>query len=301
MSNSEANNLKTINKVAIVGGTHGNEFTGVYLVKKFDKFPELITRPSFETLTKIGNPQAFKAARRYIDTDLNRCFAKSDLENPELSLLEQTRAKEMAKTLGPKGNSQVDFILDLHSSSANMGFTIILVNNDPFNLQLAAYLSSLDPLVRVLSSIEPGKENPFVNSLCNFGCSIEVGPIAPASLKGDIFQKTEALIYATLDYIEDYNNGKLLSNTYPLTIYHYFKVVDYPRNEAGELEGMIHPQLQGRDYQELNPGDPMFLTFDGTTIYYEEEATVWPVFINEVAYYEKGVAMCLTKKEIVSV
>ena len=26
--------MKKINKLAIVGGTHGNEFTGIYLVKK---------------------------------------------------------------------------------------------------------------------------------------------------------------------------------------------------------------------------------------------------------------------------
>lgn len=64
---------------------------------------------------------------------------------------------------------------------------------------------------------------------------------------------------------------------------------------------MIHPHLQGRDYQELKKGDPLFVTFQGETIFYEDEETVWPVFINEAAYYEKGIAMCLTKKEIVSV
>jgi aspartoacylase len=63
---------------------------------------------------------------------------------------------------------------------------------------------------------------------------------------------------------------------------------------------MIHPQLQGRDYEELKPGDPLFLTFDGKTIYYEEESSVYPVFINEAAYYEKGIAMCFTRKEQVS-
>ncbi len=59
---------------------------------------------------------------------------------------------------------------------------------------------------------------------------------------------------------------------------------------------MIHPQLQFRDYEALHPGDLMFLTFDGRAIAYEGESTVYPVFINEAAYYEKGVAMCLTEK-----
>ncbi|PSB66666.1 aspartoacylase, partial [filamentous cyanobacterium CCP1] len=32
-------------------------------------------------------------------------------------------------------------------------------------------------------------------------------------------------------------------------------------------------------------------------IYYNGAAVVYPVFINEAAYYEKGIAMCLTQKE----
>ena len=59
---------------------------------------------------------------------------------------------------------------------------------------------------------------------------------------------------------------------------------------------MIHPQLENKDYQKLQPGEPIFLTFAGKTIFYEGQETVWPVFVNEVAYYEKGIAMCLTKK-----
>jgi succinylglutamate desuccinylase len=33
-----------IRRVAIVGGTHGNELTGVYLVKKFQQSPNLLKR-----------------------------------------------------------------------------------------------------------------------------------------------------------------------------------------------------------------------------------------------------------------
>jgi aspartoacylase len=60
---------------------------------------------------------------------------------------------------------------------------------------------------------------------------------------------------------------------------------------------MIHPQLQCQDYQPLKPGDPIFLTFDGKAIAYEGNSTVYPVFINEAAYYEKGIAMSFTQKQ----
>lgn len=64
---------------------------------------------------------------------------------------------------------------------------------------------------------------------------------------------------------------------------------------------MIHPNLQFKDYEPLNPGQPMFLTFEGKTIAYEGKSIVYPVFINEAAYYEKGVAVCLTEKQQISV
>lgn len=47
----------------------------------------------------------------------------------------------------------------------------------------------------------------------------------------------------------------------------------------------------------MNPGDPMFQTFDGTTIRYEGAGTVYPTFINEAAYYEKQQAFVTTRRE----
>jgi aspartoacylase len=60
---------------------------------------------------------------------------------------------------------------------------------------------------------------------------------------------------------------------------------------------MIHPLLQFQDYQPLYPDAPMFLTFTGETICYQGESTVFPIFINEAAYHEKGIAMTLTEKQ----
>lgn len=289
--------MEKINRVAIVGGTHGNEFTGAYLVKKYERFPNLIKRPSFETISLLGNPEAFKVSRRYIDRDLNRCFTRDNLENDRGSSQEDKRAKFLNTKLGPKGNSSVDFILDLHSTTANMGLTIILVNNNYFNFQIAAYLSSILPEIKVSSAVVPGREMGFVNSICDRGFAIEVGPIAQGILSGSLFQETEKLVAEVLDCLEKFNRGEIGYRSLPLTIYRHFKNVDFPKNENGELDGTIHPQLEGRDYQKLSKGEPMFLTFDGRTISYEEDTPVFPVFINEAAYYEKGIALCFTTEE----
>lgn len=293
--------MNRIRRVAIVGGTHGNELTGAYLIKKFERFPEVIERSSFETITLLGNPKAFEAGRRYIDKDLNRCFHNEDLHDPTLSSYEERRAKTIHQMLGSRGKAQVDLIVDLHSTTANMGLTIIMGNEHPFNLRLAAYLSSINPLVRVCNSTQSSQRNAFLRSLCELSFVIEIGPVAQGVLNADFFQKTEELIQAILDYLEGYNQGKTLQSDRTLTFYQYVGAIDYPRNEHGEIQAMIHPQIQGRDYEALHPGNPIFLTFDNQAIAYEGESTVYPIFINEAAYYEKGIAMCLTQKQQLTV
>jgi succinylglutamate desuccinylase len=289
--------MNPIKRVMIAGGTHGNELTGVYLVKKFERSPQLIQRSSFESVTLLANPKAHEIGRRYVDTDLNRCFQQQDLENPQLSSYEATRAKTIYRMLTSEANPEASLMIDLHSTTSNMGLTIIPSSNHPFNLRLAAYLTSINPTIKVYRWMQTGQDSPFLRSIYAFGCAIEVGSVAQGVLDAAWLQKTETLIDALLDYVEAYNQGTSSLTSNSLTVYQCIQMVDYPRDEQGELGAMIHPQLQFRDYEPLHPGDPMFLTFEGETIAYGGNATVYPVFINEAAYYEKGIAMCLTEKQ----
>ncbi|UKO99052.1 aspartoacylase [Nostoc sp. UHCC 0870] len=288
--------MNKINRVALVGGTHGNEFTGAFLIKKFEQFPQLIQKYSFETLTLLGNPQAFAAGRRYIEKDLNRCFLNEDLQNTTLSSYEEIQAKNISKLLGEDNKTKADVIIDLHSTTANMGLTIILGNQHPFLLKLAAYLSAINPLVKVCQTI-PEEGSNFLRSLSELGFVIEVGAVAQGVLDAELFQNTEKLIYEILDYLERYNRGDILEHNNTLTLYKFLCSIDYPRNEQGEIQAMIHPKIQSRDYEPLHPGEPIFLTFDGQAIAYTGTSIVYPIFINEAAYYEKGVAMCFTEKQ----
>jgi aspartoacylase len=292
--------MGNINSVVIATGTHGNEFTGIYLGKKFKQLPNLIQRSSFVTRVLLSNPKACAVARRYIEKDLNRCFAKSDIENTQLASYEEILAKNIYSLLKKESKNQQQVLIDLHSSTANMQLTIILKNKHPFLLQLAAQLSEINPEVRICYS-QPTTDSNYLCSISELGFAIEVGPVAQAVLNAELFQKTEALIYQVLDYIESYNQGVSQENNRTLTLYQYAGVIDYPRNTDQEIQAMIHPQLQFRDYEPLNPGQPIFLTFDGEAIAYQGTSTVYPIFINEAAYYEKGIAMCLTEKKILEI
>ena len=292
--------MNQIKRVVIVGGTHGNELTGIYLVKKFDRTPELIGRSTFETIALLANPKACEMGRRYVDTDLNRCFRQQDLENPHLSSYEAQRAKEIYRNFSSKNfPQQQNLIIDLHSTTSNMGLTFILASQNPFNLQLAAHLTSVYPHLKLLASTTNNQDSLLLRSISSLGGTLEVGAVAQGVLDASLFQQTEQVIGTILDCVETYNQGTVPAAKNPLTIYHSIGAIDYPRNEQGEIQAMIHPELQYRDYEPLNPGDPMFLTLDGKSVLYEGTSTVYPIFINEAAYYEKGIAMCFAQKQIV--
>jgi len=289
--------MSELNSVVIVGGTHGNERIGIYLEKKFSRYPALVQRSNFSTQVLLGNPQAAAAGVRYIDRDLNRSFGRDRLQNTNLIGYEDRQAKFLDQKIGPFSDIPADVIVDLHSTTANVGLTLILDREESFTLQLATYLQHLNPSIKVYSTIHSGRNQDSLRSLAKFGFGIEVGPVAQGVLDADLFLKTEALIYTMLDYLEQYNQNRIPYPNHSLTLYRYTEAIDYPRDEHGEIQAMIHPQLQFKDYQPLHPGDPMFLTFDGKTMVYEGTQVVYPMFINEAAYYEKGIALCLTHKE----
>jgi succinylglutamate desuccinylase len=292
---------RSIQRVAIVGGTHGNELTGIYLVKKFQQYPHLLQRPSFECVTLLGNPAAIAANRRYIDRDLNRCFADADLADPALSTGEDYRAKAIAAQIGPTANPTVDLIIDLHSTTANMGLTILPSSQHPFNLQLMAYLVGLNTAVRICYGRQDNQPPVLLRSLLPLGCTIEVGPVAQGVIDAVLFQQTEILIHQILDYLDAYNQQhNPLPTPSSITVHQTIAAIDYPRNAASEIQAAIHPDRQFRDYEPLHPGDPMFLNLmTGESILYQDDRVVYPIFINEAAYYEKNIAMVFTEKKII--
>lgn len=286
-----------IKKLAITGGTHGNELTGVYLVKKWQNNPDLLKRSSFETLTKLMNLQAIKEVRRYVDHDLNRSFGMSDLEDHSLETYEAKLAKQLNSELGKKGSDtpNVEFLVDLHTTTANMGLSIVVSNPSRITWRAIAYLCKMQPALKVYRW-QGDIENAFVDSMSPHGFAIEVGAVPQGVLRADLFLQTEELIYHLLDYVEKENLGEALDLGDEVEVYDHETLVDYPRNEEGDIVGMVHHERQDKDFTLIKQGDPLFLTLENETIVYEGEPK-YTLFINEAAYYEKGFAMTLAEKK----
>ena len=58
----------------------------------------------------------------------------------------------------------------------------------------------------------------------------------------------------------------------------------------------IHPERENNDFQAINPGDPLYINFEGETITHDEDFIAYPMFINEAAYQNSRLAMTMSKK-----
>ena len=290
-------------QVVVVGGTHGNEFTGVYLIKK------LITEEKKENYKKIspffelGNEEAFRLNRRYVDQDLNRCFSKDFLVSAKKKLDENgeellDHEEKLALGFDKKfKRGKVDFIIDLHTTTSHMWPTIILSHQDKLSLTVAAYLKEKFPSLKIICEFKELEDNYCLFTQARSGILLEFGPVPQGVLKADLFLLMESVVKEALLFLDNESADK--DNLYKveeIETFHVLENLDYPRDEEGSLKGMIHPDREGKDFIPVEEGDPIFICFDGQIIRWKGP-TVWPIFMNEAAYYEKSVAMVLTSKQ----
>lgn len=289
--------VNSVKNVVITGGTHGNELTGVYLVKHWLENPKIVSRDSYSTELLLSNPKAISEVRRYIDQDLNRQFNVNDLNNAQLQGHEQKRAKSLNHLLGPKENPRVDFIIDLHTTTANMGISLIFNSSDPLVMGMAFYIKQKMPQATLFYNPIDRLQDNYLRSLGRHGgLVIEVGPIAQGLLHYQTYSDTQSAVLHALDYLEKHNIGEALNLPNCMSGYEFIQKVPLPKNSKGDIVAMIHPNLQNQDYQAINPGDPLFITLAGETIVYQGEQTVYGAFINEAAYYDQHIGLSLLDK-----
>lgn len=284
-------------RVLIVGGTHGNERTGVQLIRRFRAMPEELERENFVAETLLANEGAIARNCRYLDQDLNRCF-NGELLGSKPGNREQLRAQEINNRFGPKGeNTRTDWIIDLHTTTANMGVTLVVQQHDPLALDMALYIQQQMPDAVIFYEDNAPEDDPFLCSIARHGFLIEVGPVAQGLLRWEVFESTRIALAHALDYIESQNKGSVsLPHEREAEVYEFIEKLHLPRDENGEIFGMIHPELQDRDYHELSPGDPIFILVTGETVFFDYPEPVHVAFVNEAAYYDQAHGLSLMRK-----
>lgn len=292
--------MKAIQSVALVGGTHGNEYSGIYLLQQWRKQPQKVQRESFGTQILFANPEAYKNNTRFVDSDLNRQFLPSLLADESLTDYEQSRAKIINQQLGPRGQAKTDFIIDLHNTTSNMGASLILLQSDDFNLQMAAYVSMEMPdAMIVLEDQVPLEEHPYLCAIAQQGVIVEIGPQPQSVLRQDVLEWMDTMTGHILDFVHLYNTGQLPALPETFEAYSYIETIKLPEDENGGRLGMVHCNVQDQDFKPVQPGDPIIKRFDGQDIVWSGDYEAYPHFINEAAYYESNVAMSMGSKTIV--
>ncbi|MDA3947878.1 MAG: succinylglutamate desuccinylase/aspartoacylase family protein [Spirochaeta sp.] len=353
--------MSTIRNVALCGGTHGNERSGVTVVQRRQAIEAREISPqsaqladaagpaplyagpgdpgtlpparkpeTFALTSLISNPHAVARNRRYIDFDLNRSFGNATLHNPHSSGYEAQRAQVLNRMLGPKGSAEpaCDLIIDMHTTTARLGPTIIIRESDLVARYIAAAVVMELPDVKILSYLAeervetasanasaaeepaaggaPGAADrpgdyPYLAEITPHGIEIEVGPVPQGVIRAETVIWTEQIVNSCVAAIDAWNRGRTLDLPESIEVYRFTEAVDYPRNNTGEIFGFVHPARQDRDFTVLRRGDPLFLRFDGSTVPYDGADERYPVFINEAAYYEKRAGMTLCEKKMIPV
>ncbi|XP_006034256.1 N-acyl-aromatic-L-amino acid amidohydrolase (carboxylate-forming) isoform X1 [Alligator sinensis] len=293
--------LQPVSHVAVSGGTHGNEMSGIYLVKHWLREPSALQRDSFSATPFLANPLAIERCVRYVGRDLNRTFTKQFLNSKATQdePYEVQRARKINQLYGPKGSAQAfDFLFELHNTTANVGACLIAsVQDNLLPMHMCHFIQTHCTLGHypILLYNLPDQEAYSISSVAKHGLAFELGPQPQGVLRADLLTQMGALVACALDFIDLFNKGTTFP-AFETEAYRFIGSVDYPRHPDGELCASVHSKLQDKDFLPLRPGDPIFQTFSGEEILYQGHATIYPVFINEAAYYEKKIAFNKTEK-----
>lgn len=270
-------------KVLVFGGTHGNEWTGIAVVNHYaESFKKKY--PTLDVEFILANPEAYKLNKRYKDEDLNRVF--QFLHEKREESYEHRRAHEIKSLI----EKQECFVIDLHTTTSNMGATVIAAHYNPLNLYLAKELSINFPECRIIGSPDP--ERKYLVGQSDFGLMIEVGPVANGLIDAFALERTLRVLDLLL--------GKLASNASPvggeLEVYEEIDDIYYPLNASGQRDAYIHPKLQGKDFTPFIGEYPCFRRFNGEEIFKTNKEELYPIFINEAAYYPQALAFTLCRR-----
>jgi len=286
---------RPLDTVFIVGGTHGNERTGVSLIRHWQHSPVEIQRETFKTHLLLANPQAVQKNTRFIDRDLNRSFLPPPSGSLDTAAYETGLAREIRAKMATKHSGQRTFAIDMHTTTSHMGVTLI-TNTDTVNLAVASAVRKQLEDVRIYCFADSQRINSCLRAAANGGIGVEIGPIPQGVIRYATIETTRRIVLQILTIIDAFNQGNFVAPDPQTTLYLHDKHIFYPDKTSGHPPVCIHPEIEGHDFERLEPGQPIFHDLSGRSWSYEGTGLRYPVFINEAAYYHENIAFSLTRK-----
>ncbi|KAL2079117.1 hypothetical protein ACEWY4_024861 [Coilia grayii] len=207
--------LPALSRVAVCGGTHGDELSGVYLVREHLRRRQQSERreSSYALKMVMSNPRAVQQCRRYTEIDLNRCFTQASLDAPicDRTPYEIVRSQELNALLGPKGSAAatdlVDFhkwvsFIELHFMNDSCGYC---KNLSHFLCCPQRELATIP--VRYIHFDKPKNEAYSLDTVGKHGFAMEIGPQPHGSVRSNIFAAMQEGVELMLEWIQLFNSG----------------------------------------------------------------------------------------------
>lgn len=183
-------------KYLIVGGTHGNEYTGIELVKYLRQNPIENMKPL------IANIDASELNLRFVETNLQNAFG---VQHP--ISLEEIRALEISPIL-----AKSDFIIDFHNTiDQNMTCGIVTTNPNDFHFSICTHLN-----ISKIVQFPPG--NTLIGQYPDKSISIEIS-------NSDTHIYSTETIYQNLKKI---SGNKQIQASYEITQYKFVRQLPKP-------------------------------------------------------------------------
>ena len=218
-------------KILIVSGTHGNEINPVWAVNQFCKRDNIIDN-NIEYKFIIGNPLALKKGVRYLDTDLNRSFDFKKIFNK--TNYEVERANLLVEKFGINSSEACDIAIDLHTTTANMGTSIVMYGRRNVDFCLAALLQNKFGLPIYLHENDKNQKG-FLVEAWPCGLVIEIGSVAQNFYDPNIINRFLIIISDLRDEINKLKNN-LIELPRELFVHVHQGSIDYPREKNGNIK-----------------------------------------------------------------
>lgn len=252
--------------VCIMGSIHGDERIGAAVLEELRKILTTTDLRS-DVYLVLGNPEAYRENKRYIDTDMNRLFGVNrDVVSPG-DTVEEKRVAEIAPVL-----SESHYLLDIHST-IKQSVPFVYCEPDAAHIALATlmgveYIVSPPPDFRPADLVTSADN--FVDRHGGLGITFESGWHKSELAVEDVLMRTKLFLQRTGACDFGLPEPENVQESKRLTIYNHvvpqsnsfifardFKSFDMVK--AGELIG-------NDGDKEVRAEEDSFIIFPKTTI-----------------------------------
>lgn len=241
--------------LTLLGITHGNEVAGLVAVNEFlGLLASRLVPLEVPIVVGLGNPDAARQGIRFIDRDLNRCFASADSSSRE-----GRRAKEIERALATTYR-----LLDFHQTTQRCEMPFFIF---PYCRQGFEFARKIDNGCAVVThwgdafSSEGMCTDEFVNKSGGIGISVELGqngfdPYQIAFGSGLAL----AAYRSVLSELNPDGHPRISTSQLRGPIFSWEAVVPWPAVGTAILDPGWH------NFRRITKGEPMGAMDDGTPI-----------------------------------